>query len=269
MIAWRVLRVIVHLFIGLWTCAVVFPLTDAAGRSWRIGHWSAGLLRICRINMEIIRRYDAAMAPRALIVSNHVSWLDIFLINSMQPCRFVAKADIRDWPMIGWLCEKAGTIFIARGRLRDVRKIYQNLVTSIHAGEHVAFFPEGTTCAQGGLLPFHSNLFEAAVDAQVPIQPYVVRYVDAHGKLHSAVDYIGEMTFAESLLLILKTKGITGQLILLPTIATEGLHRRELSVSTRRAIAAELGVELTTADPERAKPGVVCPGACVVSTGSE
>ena len=244
MIAYRILRVVCHLLVGLWTCAVIFPFTDAAGRAWRIGHWSAGLMAICRIRVDIRRRPGVAIAARALIVANHVSWLDIFLINSMQPCRFVAKSDIRDWPLIGWLCDKAGTIFISRGRMRDVRKIYQNLVTSIHAGEHIAFFPEGTTSAQGTILPFHANLFEAAVDAQVPIQPYAVRYVDANGRAHSAVEYIGDTSFADSLLLILRSKGITAQLTPLPVIATEGMHRRELAQLARQAIAAELGCEL-------------------------
>src|SRR5690606_36823074 len=96
------------------------------------------------------------------------SWLDIFVIHAMHPCRFVAKAEIRGWPLIGWLCEQAGTIFIARGRLRDVRKIYEGAVRSLREGEHVAFFPEGTVSLQGSLLPFHANLFEAANEAQVP-----------------------------------------------------------------------------------------------------
>ena len=241
MIVWRLARVGWHLLIGLWTCAVVFPLTDAAGRAWRIGHWSAGLLAICRIRIDIRKRADAPLAARALIVANHVSWLDIFLINSMQPCRFVAKSDIRDWPLIGWLCEKSGTVVISRGRMRDVRKIYQDLVTSIHAGEHIAFFPEGTTSAQGTVLPFHANLFEAAIDAQVPVQPYAVRYVGADGTPHPAVEYIGEMTFAQSMVLILRARGVVAQLTPLPLIETTGMHRRDLAQVAREAIVTELG----------------------------
>src|SRR5579872_6301906 len=137
MIAYRLLRIIVHLFVGLWTCAFVFPYTDAAGRQWRIRHWSVNLLAICRVTVELRNPQHGEAAPRALIIANHVSWLDIFVINSIQPCRFVAKSDIRDWPLIGWLCDQAGTIFIARGKQRDVRRIFQGLVSSIHAGERV------------------------------------------------------------------------------------------------------------------------------------
>lgn len=246
MIAYRLLRIAVHLSVGMWTCGLVFPFTDAAGRARRIQHWSLGLMKICRVRIDIQGGADVPGTTRALIVANHVSWIDIFVINTMLPCRFVAKSDIRDWPLLGWLCEKAGTVFISRGRLRDVRKIYQGLVTSIHAGEHIAFFPEGTTAAQGGLLPFHANLFEAAIDAQVAIQPYAVRYVDANGGLHDAVEFIGETTFAASLILILRTKGITAQLIPLPAIATQGVHRRDLALSAQQAIATALGHRSTT-----------------------
>src|SRR5689334_6314798 len=119
MLAYRLARVVLHLLIGLWTSAVVFPLTDAAGRAWRIRHWSIKLLALCGVEVELVHETSGPLPPRALYIANHVSWLDIFVINSMQTCRFVAKADIRDWPLIGWLCDKAGTIFIARGKLRD------------------------------------------------------------------------------------------------------------------------------------------------------
>ena len=158
MIYWRLLRTICHLCVGLLTCAVIFPWIGAAGRTLHVQRWSLRLLKICRVRVEVINPHGAGSAVRALIVANHVSWLDIFVINAFEPCRFVAKADIRDWPLIGWLCAKTGTIFIARGRLRDVRRIYQQLVASLAAGERIAVFPEGTTAAQGELLPFHANL---------------------------------------------------------------------------------------------------------------
>jgi 1-acyl-sn-glycerol-3-phosphate acyltransferase len=237
-IVYKVLQVCAHIIIGLWTCALVFPLTDAAGREWRTRNWSIKLIAIFGVELEIKQLAGAENAPRALIVSNHVSWIDVFVINSWQTCRFVAKSDIRGWPVIGWLAARAGTVFISRGRVRDVRRIFVDLVASIHGGEHVAFFPEGTTAAQGAVLPFHANLFEAAIDAQVPIRPLALRYVDADGKLESAVEFIGDTSFAQSIVMILKAKKkITAQLLLLPVIATEGTHRRELAAAARSAIA--------------------------------
>lgn len=240
MIAYRLFRIIAHLFVGLWTCAFVFPFTDAAGRHWRIRRWSIKVLAICRVTVEASNPCKNDIASPALIIANHVSWLDIFVINSVEPCRFVAKSDIRDWPLIGWLCAQADTIFIARGKQRDVRRIFQGLVSSIHAGERVAFFPEGTTAAQGDILPFHANLFEAAIDAHVPIQPYALRYVDAKGQFHSAADFIGDMTFAQSMIAIMKAAPMKAELIQLESIETAGIHRRILAATAHAAISAAL-----------------------------
>jgi 1-acyl-sn-glycerol-3-phosphate acyltransferase len=234
----RILRLIAHLFAGLATCAFVFPCVNEAARQVRIQRWSAKLLAICRIELAM---YDVASTSHALIVSNHISWLDIFVINALQPCRFVAKSDIRSWPLIGWLCAKTGTVFISRGKAKDVRRIYKELVDSIGRGDRVAFFPEGTTAQQGTILPFHANLFEAAVDAGVPIQPYALRYVDDEGQLHPSVDFTGDITIVQSIKMIMSGKPIKAELIQLPLIETEGAHRRDLANQTRIMIGAGLG----------------------------
>lgn len=248
----RLLRVMLHLLRGLTTCAMVFPLVDAAGRQARVKTWSVKLLRLCSVQVDVMHGHNVHEAPRAFIVSNHVSWLDIFVINSLHPCRFVAKSDIRSWPLIGWLCEKAGTIFISRGKLRDVRRIYQGLVTSLHAGEHVAFFPEGTTAAQGTILPFHANLFEAAIEAEVPVQPYALRYLDAQGRLHPAANFIGDMNFMQSLQNILRAGGMKAELIVLPPIATgTASHRRELADAAHAAVGAALHSTEAQIEPGR------------------
>lgn len=244
MTAWYLLRLILHLMAGLATCAVIFPIVAAPRREKLIRRWSQKLLRICGVKVRTRVPAGVDDAGPALIVSNHVSWLDIFVINARQPCRFVAKADIRDWPLVGWLCEKAGTVFIARGRQRDVRRIFQGLVASVRAGERVAFFPEGTTAAQGTVLPFHANLFEAAIDAGVPVHPYAVRYLDAADRLHPAAEFIGDMTFAQSVMEILRRRNLIAEVILLPPISTENAHRRDLASASRACIAEALGARM-------------------------
>lgn len=240
MLAFRLARVALHLFVGLFICAFVFPFLGNEGRTRRIHRWSRQLLGICKVKLRFIDRVEAPEPTHALIVANHISWLDIFVINSLHPCRFVAKSDIRGWPLIGWLCEKTGTIFIARGKIREVRRIYEGLVHSLHVGEHVAFFPEGTTAEQGEVLPFHANLFEAAVEAKVPVQPFALRYLDTAGQWHPAVTFVGETTFVESLIHILKGGEIRAELVRLPMIATAGCHRRELSTAAWHAVAGEV-----------------------------
>ena len=135
---WRLTRLALHLLVGLGKVALLFPLLSAAGRERRVQRWSRQLVAICGVSMRFDQSLQAAPVSPALIICNHISWLDIFVINTLQPCRFVAKSDIRSWPLIGWLCEHTGTIFIARGRARDVRRIYEGLVKSIHDGERLS-----------------------------------------------------------------------------------------------------------------------------------
>jgi 1-acyl-sn-glycerol-3-phosphate acyltransferase len=242
-IAMRFLRVLLHLLRGLAICAFIFPFANAVQRGLCVRRWSAGLLVILRIRIRVTPESAELPAQAALIVANHISWLDIFVINALQPCRFVAKADIRGWPLLGWLCARGGTIFIARGKQREVRHVYQGLVTSLQAGERIAFFPEGTTAAQGSLLPFHANLFEAAIEAQVPVQPCALRYLDDCGELHRAADFIGDTSFVDSLMMIMAGSPMIAEIAPLPAISAAGAHRRELAVQARAAVAAALQIE--------------------------
>ncbi len=245
---WGLARLAWHLIVGLLKVALLFPFLNEMGRERRIQRWSHQLVAICGVSLFVNDSAQREPVSPALIICNHISWLDIFVINTIHPCRFVAKSDIRSWPLIGWLCENTGTIFITRGKQRDVRRIYAGLVKSIHDGERVAFFPEGTTAPQGTVLPFHANLFEAAIEADVPVQPYALRYLDADGGLHDSADFIGEMTFVESVIAILKSGGMCAELIRLPAIPTEGAHRRELAATARALVASVISPVADAAD---------------------
>jgi 1-acyl-sn-glycerol-3-phosphate acyltransferase len=215
-LGWRLARLVLHLLQGLATCALVFPWAGVPLRERLVRRWSARLLRICRVEVE--RQAGADALQHALIVSNHISWLDIFVINSVHPCRFVAKAEIRAWPVLGWLVAQAGTVFIARGNRRDLRHIFKGLVDALAQHQRVAFFPEGTTASQGSLLPFHANLFEAAIDAKVPVQPVRWPISTRAGGWHPAVDYTGETTFVDSILRIIKGEPVVARLACLAPI---------------------------------------------------
>jgi 1-acyl-sn-glycerol-3-phosphate acyltransferase len=238
-LAWRLARVIFHLLAGLATCAFVFPWAGPGLRERLTRRWSRRLLALCRVTVEPGRGERAL--DHAMIVSNHISWLDIFVINSLHPCRFVAKAEIRAWPVLGWLAARVGTVFIARGNRRDLRHIFKDLVGALRQGQRVAFFPEGTTSLQGQVLAFHANLFEAAIDANVAVQPYAVEYLDARGAHHPGVDYVGDTTFVGSFLRVLSGDPVRARLTCLAPIAATGAHRRELAHSARDAIAGALG----------------------------
>lgn len=237
----RIGRMVVHLLAGMATCALVFPFVGPDKRNGLVRRWSRRLLAICNVAVQV-EHGSAAPLEQGMIVCNHISWLDIFVINALYPCRFVAKSEIRDWPLAGWLVAQAGTVFIARGNKRELRNIFKGLVHALQDGQRVAFFPEGTTAAQGTLLPFHANLFEAAVDGKVQVQPFALSYLDPAGRPHPSVDFIGDMTFAQSVVNILDGKPVRARLTILAAMPGAGAHRRELAQEARQAIGAALGI---------------------------
>lgn len=224
-----------HLAAGLAACALIFPWAAAARRDRIVQGWSRKLLAI--VGVRVQQDGGVPALEHAMIVANHVSWLDIFVINALHPCHFVAKSEIRAWPLLGWLAEKGGTVFLARGNRRELRHIFKGMVGALQAGERVAFFPEGTTAAQGTVLPFHANLFEAAVDAGVLVQPYALRYLNAAGELHPSVDFSGDITFAQSMLAVLSGPPVEARLTCLAPLQAAGAHRRELAQAAQQAIA--------------------------------
>lgn len=237
-LAVRLARVAVHLVAGLATCAVVFPLASNRLRERLTRRWSRKLVGICRVSVETAP--GAPVLAHALVVANHVSWLDIFVINALYPCRFVAKAEIRAWPVLGWLAKAGGTVFIARGNRRELRHIFKGIVAVLAQGQRVAFFPEGTTSQQGEVLPFHANLFEAAIDARVAVQPYALAYLDAAGAHHPSVDYIGDTSFVDSMFRILEGEPVRARVQALAPIEGEGAHRRELAQAAHDAVSEAL-----------------------------
>jgi len=113
MVVWYLARLMVHLLAGMLICAICFPFSKAATQEKIIRRWSRQLIKKCHIELKFIDQSSNSenSSERALIACNHVSWLDIFVLNALHPCHFVAKSDIRGWPMIGWLSAQAGTIF--------------------------------------------------------------------------------------------------------------------------------------------------------------
>jgi 1-acyl-sn-glycerol-3-phosphate acyltransferase len=175
-----------------------------------------------------------------MIVSNHISWLDIFVINTLHPCTFIAKAEVKRWPVLGWLAHRAGTLFLHRESRRDLHQVLRCVVEQLRNGERIAYFPEGTSAPHGAMQPFHSALFEAAREAEVMIQPYALRYADQSDAPHRGAEYVGDTSFAESLARILSGTPIVARLERLAPIAAANLDRRALASQTQQAVAAAL-----------------------------
>ncbi|MES2742410.1 MAG: lysophospholipid acyltransferase family protein [Pseudomonadota bacterium] len=236
---WRLARIVAHVFLGMLICGAVFPWAGPQRHDALVRRWSRRLLGLCNVRLATT---GAAPLAHAMVVANHVSWLDIFVINSVYPCRFVAKAEIRAWPMLGWLAAGAGTVFIARGDRRGLRHLFTGLVDKLRSGERIAFFPEGTTAAHGTLLPFHPNLFEAAIDAGVPVQPLALAYADPLGAVPAALDFTGDTSVQQSVLAILGGPPVTASVAFLAPLTSVDAHRRDLAAAARQAVAAALGM---------------------------
>ena len=195
---WVVARAIAHAVAGLRTIAFRFPALDAAQREREVSQWAQRMLDVLGIALEV-HGTPPAHGPM-LLVSNHLSWLDILVMHAARFCRFVSKADVKHWPLIGRLATGAGTIYIERERRRDAMRVVHHVAEHLSAGDIVAVFPEGTTGDGSRLLPFHANLIQAAISAGSPVQPVALAFLDAATRRPAAGPrYIGDETLAGSL----------------------------------------------------------------------
>lgn len=230
-------RLLMHVGVGLFVVGALFPRVSPARRSSITQRWSAKLLRILNVVLSVRGSVPDAGARNVIVASNHVSWVDIFVINAAHPARFVAKAEIRDWPIAGWLVDRAGTIFIRRTRRSDTAKINETMHNVLAEGASIGFFPEGTTTSGDKLLKFHTSLFEPAVVNRAVLAPAAVRYRDSHGAPSQAIAFIGELSFTESVGLIISQPSVIAEITFAPPIPAEGLNRRELASLSESAIA--------------------------------
>ena len=236
---WRLSRATLPVFHGMAVMALRWPALDQAGREQRIGWWSAGLLRAFGVGL-VVR--GGPVPPVALVVANHVSWLDIAAIHAVLPqARFVSKAEVLQWPLLGRLIRGAGTLFIVRERPRDAIRVLASMREALAAGDTVAVFPEGTTGDGPQLLPFHANLLQSAVQAAVLIQPVALRFTDPHSRFSAATRFVGDDTLVNSLWQVAAARGLRVQVELLAVVDPQEGDRRQLAQRLQQAIQDRLG----------------------------
>lgn len=235
---WRLLRSVLHILHGVFVAVVLFPRMNLADRHVRIRWWAAKLLRLLGIEL----RLQGSFRPGAkLIVANHISWLDIMAVHAFCPeARFVSKADVKAWPMVGRLVTAAGTLYIERERRRDALRVVHQMAEALNAGETVAVFPEGTTGAGHTLLPFHANLLQAAIATSTPVQPVALRFSEPHFAVSPTAQYIGDTTLMQSLWRVACGQGLVAHVQVLPAEATAHADRRALTEHLRQRIAEVL-----------------------------
>ncbi len=223
---------------GLIIAAIIFPVfgvlckpsrakrkRDALKMAW-LG-WFSAIVRL-----HIIKEGEP-LDNSGLLVSNHISWLDIIVLGRFLPAHFVAKSDILDWPVIGFLAKQGGTIFVRRGDKQQVKATAEQMLWQLKQNSIVIAFPEGTTTKGDVVLPFHASLFQPALLTKSAIQPVAIQY---EGEATQHAPFIGEDAFVPHLIKMLSLDKIEVRVVFLPTISSAGKNRHSVSNEARAMI---------------------------------
>lgn len=241
------LFLIILLFInGLIITAVIFPMVNIVStpatakirRDTLKTLWLGWFSAIIKLH---ITKHGEISKPGTLLVSNHISWLDILVIGQYLPAYFVAKNDISSWPVIGYLARQGGTIFIRRGDKQHIRATTEKMIWLLKQNCNIIAFPEGTTTQGTGVLNFHSSLFQPALLTKSVIQPVALQY---RGAAKEHAPFIGDDGFVPHLIKMLMLDKIEVQLSFLPVVHSLGKSRNEISIETRDLIKKKIATSL-------------------------
>ncbi|MFC6079537.1 lysophospholipid acyltransferase family protein [Sphaerisporangium aureirubrum] len=251
-LAGRVLAVVVLVLVALPWTAVARRLPASVLASATMAQ-ARLLLRVLGVRVRVqegFTVFGGTAAPRAaavpgpegaLIVANHVSWLDPVVVAAVLPCRALAKSEIARWPVLRTLVAGSGAVFIDRERLSLLPGTVRQVADVLRGGRSVVAFPEGTTWCGRGTGPFRAAVFQAAVDAGAPVRPVALRYGDAGGALATAPAFVGEDSLLASLGRILRSRGLVVEVTLFPLLAHEpGATRRDLAGLARATVSGDL-----------------------------
>ncbi len=249
----KLLRLILHLLGGLFLALLFLrqgihqqPRAERLFLNWN--------RKLCTLFHAQISCHGKMQDEATLYVMNHISWFDIPLLASQQPLHFLSKSEVANWPLIGWLTRRSGTLFIERGVHGAAQKSIAEIVHCLQQGGSVVFFPEGTTTDGSSVKRFHSRLFQAAIDAGVKVQPIALRY-PYHNGINPYVPYIEQMTFMQSVLGLMHSETLQVELSFLPAIdahlqdnttdSSPPCSNKHLALLAQQAIAQKLASNRT------------------------
>ncbi|MDE2086084.1 MAG: 1-acyl-sn-glycerol-3-phosphate acyltransferase [Xanthomonadaceae bacterium] len=241
---WRVPLLLLHTVLAILLAAFVMSWNrHSVMRDGRepfahklIRWWSTMLLRIFGLRSV---RFGQPLADPVLFVANHTSWIDIVLLHSQRAVCFVAKAEIARWPLVGWLAASGGTIFHRRGSNHSLAAVMQVMVERLRAGRSVAVFPEGGTGHDGVLKVFHARIFQAALDAEAPLQPVALRFA-RDGKRIVDAGFREHESFLANFLRLLGSVPMDAEVHFLQPVPATPDARRKMAELSRERIAAAL-----------------------------
>lgn len=229
-----------HAFWILW---IKFPRLSREKKLEEIRNWSQKTLDILGIQVMHATPLHIANfeAPPRLLVANHVSWIDALIIQTIQPSVFVAKAEVKGWPIVGSIATGCGVVFVNRGSPASARQMVDELSSALHHGYCVAGFPEGTSSEGISVKIFHGNLFEAAINHNIQVQPLAIRYTNPHtGALCMKAAFIGDIGFVQSLHQVISSNGIQAKVQMCDVLSPEGHTRRTLAHLSQRSVSSQL-----------------------------
>ncbi|MEV1066821.1 lysophospholipid acyltransferase family protein [Streptomyces sp. NPDC050263] len=227
----RLTTVVLLVLVGVVLAPLSAWIPDRVVRSW-----SRTVVRAAGVRVRV----TGATAPTStglLLVANHISWLDIPLLAGVRPARMLAKAEIRRWPVAGALVAGGGVLFIDRDRLRALPETVARIADTLRAGRAVAVFPEGSTWCGRAQGPFRRAVFQAALDAGVPVQPVRIRYRDGEGAASTVAAFVGDDPLLASLWRVVKSRGLVAEVEVLPALPP-GAH------PDRKTLAAAAGIRV-------------------------
>lgn len=204
--------------------------------------WHRRVLAALGIRLRVTGQ---ALDTSCLYLANHLSWLDIHVIGSQLPVRFLSKAEVKHWPVFGWLASRAGTLYIPRGGKHAAARANHIMQRALNAGQSVVLFPESTT-TDGNIKRFHSRLMQSALDADCSLQALALRYPDiTGGPVHAAVLYVGDMHFMQSVKNILHADNIVAELSFLDAAPSQCNNRDQIARWAEAEIKSVLKVDIT------------------------
>ncbi|PCI57562.1 MAG: 1-acyl-sn-glycerol-3-phosphate acyltransferase [Methylophilaceae bacterium] len=241
-IAYRIFRITTHILLGMVIVATIWAFAKNKSRIKLTRWWCKRLLDHLNFQIDTYGKLPDDKLSKTMFIANHVSWTDIHALNSIIPLQFIAKSDINNWPIFGYLARKSGTIFINRRSRKDTARIVETTAQHLIMGGNVGFFPEGTTTDGTCLAHFKSSIVQAAINANAPLHPVAIRYPLPNGGVNTQIAYAGDTSFGESMMNILKQKNPVVELHFLAQIDVQSEHRRALSQTAFEAISSQLNL---------------------------
>ncbi len=237
---YRVPLLLWHVFVHLPITLLLIALGNGGPLSHATVRWFAGgLLRVFGMRVQ---RTGTPLPGGTMFVANHVSWIDIMMLHSQHMMGFIAKSEIRDWPVVGWVTTHAETIFLQRGNGDSLGLVMAEMTQRLRAGRAVAAFPEGGTRSGRELGAFHARIFTAAVDADAPVQPVALCY-GVHCEAQAIVAFAPRESFVGNLVRLLGEPARPVRICFMePILPGEHDGRRGIAQAARERVAQAMAM---------------------------